>query len=402
MTRTWRIAVLSFGIVVVAILAASLRYFGKDSQRIQLSVQCRDAAQRQNWDKLRSLAEPWSKWDSQNGDPWMFLGHAASGRREWSAAVASYARVPETHPGFVPAMIQVSDLSFEHLNDPLKGVDACHRILKADPQAAGAQRQLIWFYAMTLQRAKLLKQIESAVNAQKEPREAYAYFFLVDSFRSKFAIHLNQRWHESAPDEPAFQIARVLHLQNADTDSPNSATTTVNGDEPRPAAGPSKRELVEELLIRFPHNIELLAYLAQDRLNSGDAAGAATLLSQAPAEAEHDSRFWLIQGWLHESNNELDQAATAYRHALQLHAMDWNTLNRLAVVERRRQNPDEVPRLTMLVERANALRKQLRDLPAIEQVTPELLRELALLARDCGDQKIGPALKRRFESAMPR
>lgn len=402
MTRTRRISVLSFGVVVVTILAVSLPHFGRDSQRIQLTAKCRDANQRQRWDELQSLAEPWSQWDSQNGDPWMFLGHAASGRRDWSTAVTSYSRVPETHPGFVPAMIQVSDISFEHLNDPLKGVDACQRILKADPRAAGAQRQLIWFYAMTLQRAKLLKQIESAIKAEREPREAYAYFFLADSFRTKFAVQLNQRWHESAPNEEVFEIARVLHLPNADADSPESATTASDDDEAQPATGRSKRELLEELLIRFPHNIELLAYLAQDRLISGDVAGAAALLSQAPAAAEHDSRFWLIQGWLHESNNDLDQAATAYRHALELHAMDWYTLNRLAVVERRRQNPDEVQRLTKLVERANALRKQLRELPAIERITPEILRDLASLAQDCGDQKIGPALRRRFAATRLR
>ena len=157
---------------------------------------------------------------------------------------------------------------------------------------------------------------------------------------------------------------------------------------------------MEKLLTRFPHNIELLAYLAQDRLNSGDAAGAATLLSQAPPSAEHDSRFWLIQGWLHESNNNLEEAATAYHRALKLHPMDWNSLNRLAVVERRRKKLEEVERLTKLVQRAYTLRKQLRELPAIEKVTPEIMFEMASLAHDCGDQTIGPALRRRIENAQ--
>lgn len=402
MTRTRRITVLSFGVIIVTILAVSLPHFGRDSQRIQLTAKCRESYQRRRWDELQSLAEPWSKWDSQNGEPWMFLGHAASGRRDWAAAVASYSRVPETHPGFVPAMIQVSELSFEHLNDPLKGVDACHRILKVDPLAAGAQRQLIWYYAMTLQRAKLLQQIESAVKAQREPREAYAYYFLADSFRTKFAVKLNQRWQELAPDEEVFQVARVLHLPSTDADSPVSTATAPDGDQTQPAISRSKRELLEDLLVRFPHNIELLANLAQDRLSSGDAVGAAALLPQAPAAAEHDSRFWSIQGWLHELNNDLEKATAAYRRALELHAMDWNTLNRLAVVERRRQNQDEVQRLTTLVERAYALRKQLRELPAIEKITPEILRELASLADDCGDQKIGPALKRRFATIPSR
>ena len=398
MTRTKRISLLSFAVIAVTIVAVVWPHFGRDAQRIELSAKCRDLVQRQRWDELQSLAEPWSQWDSQNGEPWMFLGHVASNRRDWPAAVASYSRVPDTNPGFVAAMIQVSELSFEHLNDPLKGVDACQRILKVDPRAAGAQRQLIWFYAMTLQRAKLLKQIESAIKAQREPRESYAYYFLADSFRSKFAMQLNQRWQTTAPDEEAFQVARLLHLSNEDADTPDA--TTADADETSSAAGRSKRELLEKLLTRFPHNIELLAYLAQDRLNSGDAAGAATLLSQAPPSAEHDSRFWLIQGWLHESNNNLEEAATAYHRALKLHPMDWNSLNRLAVVERRRKKLEEVERLTKLVQRAHTLRKQLRELPAIEKVTPEIMFEMASLAHDCGDQTIGPALRRRIENAQ--
>lgn len=401
MSRQRRIVVLS--VAVVAIVVAPLGYHGwQDLRRSDLSAKCRDASQRRRWDELQELADRWSAWDSENAEPWWFRAQAASGQRDWVTAVDSFWRVPDSDPRAVPAMIEVSKMTFTHLNNPLRGVQACQRILRNDPRAAGAHQQLIWFYAMTLQREQLLKQIRAATQAQREPPEAYVYFFLADSFRSSIAVTLNKQWLQSTPNEEAFQVAHVLHLPDSDADSSVTPTTVSVGTDPQPSAGRSKRERVAELLKRFPHNLELLAYVAQDRLTTGDVSGAASLLSQAPEAAQHDSRFWLIQGWLHESQNELDEAAKSYRKALKLRALDWNSMNRLAVVERRRQNLDEVQRLTKLVERAHAIRKQLRQLPAIEMVTPTILRDLATLARDCGDQEIAPALERRLSGAQPR
>lgn len=403
MSRTRRIVVASLVIGVVAIAAAPLIRSGwRDFLRSDLATQCRAASERRRWDDLRTLADHWTEWDSQNAEPWLFRAKAAGGQRDWPTAAESFWRVPDTDARVVPAMIEVSKIAFSHLNDPLKGRAACERILRVDPRAAGAHQQLIWFYAMTLQREPLLKQIRAAIAAQQEPREAYVYYFLVDSFRSSSAVKLNERWLETSPNEELFQVARVLHLQDSEADLPGSSVADSDGDQAAPAAGSSKSELVDDLLKRFPHNVELLAFKAQERIAAGDTDGVATLLSQAPDAATHDNRFWRIQGWLHESNNELDEAAAAYRHALTLHALDWNTMNRLAIVERRRQNIDEVQRLTKCVERTKELRRQLRELPAVELVTPAILLELATLARECDDQEIRHALERRLASNRTR
>lgn len=404
MTRRRRISLMLFiaALVVAAYVTPSVYHEWCSFQRRESAAQCRKALSRQRWDEVESIADRWSVWDSQNGEPWQFRAQAAAGRQDWPAAANFLTRIPDSDTQVVQAMIELSKLSFTHLNDPLRGVEACERILRNKSHATGAHQQLIWFYAMTLQRDQLVKQIRAAIAAQQEPREAYLYYFLADTFRSNDAVKLNERWLESSPDKECFQVARVLHLQDSEAESSDSSATTSNSDHPAPITGRSKLELVEELLKRFPHNVELLAYAAQKRITAGDVDGVTTLLSQAPDTATQDSRFWHIKGWLHESNNELEEAATTYRRALELHALDWNTMNRLAVVERRRQNIDEVQRLTERVEQAKNLRQQLRQLPAVELVTPAILLDLATLARECGDQEIGPALERRFAGNRTR
>ncbi len=404
MSRKRRITIMSFAFaVVVAVCVTPSAYRGWCSfRRSESAAQCRAALSRQRWDDLESIAGRWSAWDPQNGEPWQFRAQAAGGRRDWPAVANFLWRIPDSDVRVVQAMIELSKLAFTHLNDPLKGVDACERILRNDPQAAGAQQQLIWFYAMTLQREKLLRQIRTAINVQREPREAYVYFFLVDTFRSDSAVQVNERWLESAPEAELFQVAHVLQRPDSESDSSDDSAAPPAGEARRPPAGRSKLEQVDELLNRFPHNVELLAYMAEERITAGDIDGVTTLLSQAPDAARQDSRFWRIQGWLHESANELDEAAAAYRQALELHSLDWNTMNRLSVVERRRQNIAEVQRLAKLVERAHAIRRILRRLPAVELVTPATLIELAKLVLDCGDREIGPALERRLAGAEAR
>lgn len=398
MTSHRRIVVIVVAIVVIAMAIGSPSAYRKwcSYRRNELSEQCRAARSRQRWDELQILADRWTVWDSQNGEAWMFRAQAASGRREWSEAASHFRRVSDTDARIIPAMIELSKLAFTHLNDPPTGVEACERILRNDPRAAGAHQQLIWFYAMTLQREKLLQQIRAAVEVQREPREAYVYFFLADTLRSDGAAKLNERWLEAAPDAELFLVARVLQLPDSETESPDTPSPTPVGSPLNSKSGRSKLELVDELLNRFPHNIELLAYKADDRVANGDIEGVAALMSQAPDVATRDSRFWRIRGWLHESNNELEEANTAYRRALELHAVDWNTMNRLAVVERRRQNIAEVQRLTKLVERANETRRILRKLPAVELVPPAILVELAKLYRESGERIVGPALERRL------
>ncbi|MBS0202862.1 MAG: tetratricopeptide repeat protein [Planctomycetes bacterium] len=373
-----------------------------DHRRSQLTRLCRTARQSQRWEDLQDLADDWTRWDPQNGDAWMQRGIAASARQAWGDAAESFWRIPDSDPQAIPAMIELSKLAFTHLNDPLKGVEACERILRIDPRTPGARQQLIWFYAMTLQRAKLLQQIREAIELQSEPREAYVYYFLLYSLRSQDAVDLNTRWLQATPDSELFLVARVINQPDPQSESPETPATLPAATESRgELSTKSKLDQVQELVIRFPHNLELIAYQAEERLTNGDVSAAAAILKNAPESAAQDGRFWRFKGWLHESNNELDAAVAAYRRALELHPVDWNAMNRLAIVERRRQNLSEVEKLTNLVERENEARKNLRQ-QKVETPSLQILQELAGLFRDCGNQEFAVALERRLTGTRRR
>lgn len=371
-------------------------------RRDQFTRQCRAARSSQRWEELQGLAGDWTRWDPQNGEAWMNRGLAANARQQWAEAAESFGHIQDSDPQVIPAMIEVSKLAFTHLNDPLRGVAACERILKIDPRAAGARQQLIWFFAMTLQRDKLLQQIRDAIKYQREPREAYVYYFLLYTLRSQDAVDLNSRWLQGAPDAELFLVARVINLPDPQSESPETPVPASPATDKRnelPAK--SKLDQVQDLLVQFPHNLELIAYKAEERFADGDFASAASILKNAPESAGQDGRFWRFKGWLHESNRELEASSTAYRKALEIHPVDWNTMNRLAIVERQRQNVAEVQKLTELVERGNETRKSLRQ-QKVETPSLQVLQELARLFRDCGNQEFASALERRLAGARAR
>jgi tetratricopeptide (TPR) repeat protein len=389
------IALLVATIAAVASPVAWRRW--NDHRRSELTKKCRIARNSQRWDELQALADAWTRWDPQNGEAWFNRGVAANGRQAWADAAEYFWLVPDTAPQAIPAMIELSKLAFTRLNDPLKGVDACERILTIDPRASGARQQLIWFHAMTLQRAKLKQQILKAIELQREPREAYVYYFLLNTLRSQDAVDLNARWLLAMPDSELFLVARVINLPDPQSESPETPDPSSTANENRSdLSAKTKLQQVDELLNQFPHNLELIAYKAEERFASGDVSGAAAVLKNAPESAAHDGRFWRFKGWLHETNNELDASVSAYRQALELHPVDVNTMNRLSIVERRLQNQTEVKKLTDLVERGNEIRKRLRQQKAVETASPQILRALAGLFRDCGDREIARALENRL------
>lgn len=372
-----------------------------EHRRTRLAHECRLARSGQRWEELQTLADEWTRLDPQNGDAWMNRGIAANARKEWVQAAENFWQVPDSSPQAIPAMIELSKLGFTHLNKPLRGVEACERILRIDPMAAGARQQLIWFYSMTLQRAKLRQQILEAIERQCEPREAYIYYFLLYTLRSQDAVGLNARWLQGTPDSELFLVASVINLPDpsGSPDSPNPSSTAM--DQRLAFEEKTKLQQVDELLTRFPHNLELIAYKAEERFTNGDPSKAMAILKNAPESAAQDGRFWRFKGWLHEANNQLEASIAAYKKALELHPVDWNTMNRLSIVERRLQNQSEVKRLTGLVERGNDVRKRLRQ-QVVETASPQILQEMAALFRDCRDDEIARSLENRLNGARAR
>lgn len=205
-----RIAVVSFAVVLLAAAIAS-PFFVRSWQDYglnRMAEQCRRAREQKEWDTLEALAARWTDLEPTAGEAWMYRGQAAVARKDWSAAAEAFWKVPDSDALAVSAMTEVSKLCFGQLDDPLKGVAACERILRINPKAAGPQEPLIGFYTTTLQREKLTRQIQAAIEAHSEPREAYIYWFLRNTLGSSDSVEILDRWLIRYPDEEYFLVAQ--------------------------------------------------------------------------------------------------------------------------------------------------------------------------------------------------
>ncbi|MFN0052856.1 MAG: hypothetical protein ACKV0T_11745 [Planctomycetales bacterium] len=400
----WRWIVVLVGVVAAGAAAGPVYRWWQTSRRTQLFTQCRTALEEGRWSDLQTLAAPWSQWDPQNADPWLYLAAAAQARDELDLAAECLSRIPDDSPKVIPALLELLALQFGPLNRPREGAATCERAVRIEPRTTEAHNRLIQYFALSRQRARLARQIRESIRYRREPREAYVYLMLLDTLRLSNGIAMNERWLEAVPEDETFLVGRAMNLpEPTEPVAGEPAASASAGSVPadgvsRAAEGRTKLEMIDQLYERFPDNLELLAYKIDQCITIGDAEGVAELQLSAPDAAADDSRFWRFKGWLHESRDEIPEAHAAYLRALELHPLDWNTLNRLSQVERRRQNVKEVERLTALVEQATRIRRNLRNLPAAEMVTPDILADLAVYAQDCGDQQVAEALEWRLRS----
>lgn len=373
---------------LVTILLAAGIHFGNQKRfewrAAWFQDHCSIAQRQRDWEELRSLSEQWSIEQPQSANAWLFRAEAAQHAARFDDAVMYLASIPESDPKFLPAQVARATLQFGLLNRPMDGAATCERILAKDPRVTLAHRQLIEFYALTLQRQPLVTAIRRAVEQRRESPTAYVYLFLIDTMRMAAGVDSNSKWLEQSPDSELFLVARTLQLPEPQPGTPD--------------AGNRKHETVAELRTRFPANIELLAYSLNQAIQTGSVADVAEILQTAPPAAEEDNRFWRAKGWLHLTQDELNKARAALDTALKIHPMDWEARTWMAEVTRREGRLTEADRLQNIARRARRIRTLITDHGAAESLPNSILKELASYARDCGDTPIADALETRLTS----
>lgn len=374
------------GVAVLLVLGLGWRYglpAWREWRAGKFEAQCRKLRDKHDWLKLAALAERWAKSDPQHSNAWLYLAEAAQQRGDFSAAAEYLTKIPEADPKALPALVTLSALQFGPLNRPLDGVQTCERILKAEPRTGPAHDRLIEFYAMTLQREKLIRQIRYAIEMSREPPSAYIYLFLVDSMRLANGVELNLKWQRTYPDREEFQVAAALQLPEPE----------VGVDQP----AHDKHSKIAALFHRYPQNLELLAYQTDFAIREGNTRDLTELLKRVPSAADGDDRFWRAKGWLHLNRNESDKARRALERALRLYPLDWNARSWLADVERREGNLEAADRLQNLVRQARRLREEITNRHDITNIPTETLAELVVYSRDCGETQVATALGARLK-----
>lgn len=383
--RSW---IRRIGLLAVAAIALAAGFAGyhwwEGWQQTRLRAGCIKAQRSHRWEELEQLSEEWCRRQPQSADALIFRADAAQQLGSFKSAAEFLTAVPATDPKSLVATIALAELQFGPLDQPLEGEKTCERILAQEPKVTTAHRLLIRFYAATLQREKLIRQIRAAIAVSRESPTDYVYLFLIDSMRVGDASELNLRWLHAYPQNELFEVAAVLQL-------------------PEPMAGngaedEDKYRQVAEILERFPDNIELLAYTIDVAVRHGDAKQVVKLLKRIQSSEVNDARFWRAKGWLHLSRGELEKARDALEQALRLSPLDWNARSWLADVERGERNLVTADKLQSQVKLAHKLRTELITIDETGDVPRSALKELQRYAAECGDEAFAKSLGQRVSS----
>jgi len=216
--NNWEWKIVCFLVLFVVLLAVAspawkmwLKY--RDEQYL---AACKDALEAENWELLEIISENWHNDSPENGYPWLYRADAALGLKKHEEAAEFMGSLPEDDPKFAAAMLKRIDLQFSLLNDPLAAEESCKRLLKIEPRTTDAHQRLIFFYAMTYQRTKMVDAIHFAMEKNREPKESFIYLLGKNWLFFSNGYDLNQHWLETYPDEELFHLGRALSLLNAE------------------------------------------------------------------------------------------------------------------------------------------------------------------------------------------
>lgn len=394
--RVRRAAALVIGAVAVLVLTA-LAWAGwrvlavSSAQRYEL--ECATARTAQDWTRLERSALAWAERQPELARPLLYAAEAAEQQHALARAAEHLARVPDSDPQTPRALLELADLQFGTLNKPFAGEQTCQRVLRLDPAVGEAHRRLVFFYGMTLQRQQMVRQAREAIERKCDIPDTYVHILGADWITFSNAYELNGRWLQGDPDNELLLVARAIHYVGSQA--------LDEGGEEEDAAGAKKaaahHQMLSDLLVRFPHNAELLSYFLKKSRLSGNIERVTELLGQAPPEAREDNRFWRYKGWLHAARHEYELAEAAYRRALQLNPYDWHAQHELADLMRRLKRQDEVETLQALALEGKNLRKVILELPNVKDVPVPVLRRIAAYAEACGDNAVAGSLSWRID-----
>jgi tetratricopeptide (TPR) repeat protein len=364
-------------------------------QRHSFEKQCQFARAQQDWRTERNIAERWIQVDPENGRPWWLAAEAAQNLEDLPSLAKYLAGVPDDDPNVLLAWAEKANLEWTALNQPLQAVKTTERALAVDPQLVNLHSRLISFYALSLQRAPMMKAIRFAIQHNAEPREAYAYILMADALTFVNGEGVNGRWLAAEPGELRFKIGVAVHIaMNYEQNTPQLKLEH---------AAAMDREAARQLdlfLEKRPHDIVLLTYLMHRAQKSADVERCGELLAQVEDADADDHMVWVFRAWYLRNIGDLAQAETSIQQALQLHPMSAAAHHEYAEILRRRKRPEsEINLHQSMAAEATEIRSLVWHEESVDKVSAEVFDRIARYAATCGDQLVADALKGRI--ALP-
>ncbi len=362
--------------------------FLSDRAESAFKSQCKLAAAMDDWAVLSSVSNRWLEAHPESNDAAIFAAEAAVQLDELDKAAALLDQVDDDYHGVLPALSIRADILFSDLNRPLDAEATWKRMLKIDETADVAHQRLIYFYAMTLQRQKMLRHIHRTMELGRESLESYSYLVMANSLNFSDGLTKLSLWRRSAPDDETLEVAQAVYAAKKTVDKA-MATFGIQ------TIAPGDRTLLENCLKKYPSNPEALALQIEFKIYQGNANDVVKLMTQASESAESDSRFWRYRGWLLAQQNMHEKAGEALEHSLKLHPFEWPARLLLADVYRKLGKSDLADLHAKLASKGKDLQDKLFERPTARDVDEALFLEIHDYCREMGAWAVVKAIEQR-------
>jgi tetratricopeptide (TPR) repeat protein len=383
-----------WGIAITVCVALASAWFFADWQHSRRSTEfrliCKKAAVTDDWELLHQSASEWLGWDNDCDEATLFLAEALAQKDEHASAVQLLNSVSDDYHSIVQVLSYKAEMLMADLRRPHDAATAWLAMLELEPNASVPRQRLIYVYAMTLQRQKMLALIMDSIKLNSEPQESYSYLLLANDLNFSDGLAMTTRWRSADKENRILEIAQAVYAARTllDNSLPKFGTSTVM---------PGNRELLDLCLEKYPDSIEALALKIDEAIFAGKVDAVAKLLAQAPEAASQDNRFWRFRGWLLQSQGKLDSAEKAFRYSLELHPFAWRSRLLLADVLRKQTRPEEAEDESQLALLGKSLTNRILHSPNARDLDESLVTEMLEYVKRTGPQSVTDAFSRRLE-----
>jgi tetratricopeptide (TPR) repeat protein len=360
-----------------------------DYRTRQYKEGCAGARDRSQWGRLNSISDKWIEWDTDSSDAYVFAAEAHFQMGRLQEAADSLSKVSDDYHGIIAALTFCGELLFGDLNEPYKAEAVWLRMLRIAPEETHAHQRLIYFYAMSLQRKKLVDQVRQCLKLSCEPPEAYPYLLLANSLSFTDGAVVIDKWRQNLPSDPTLEIAEAFYIGK------NKKDTTAGVFE-KSYLAPGDQSAIDASLEKYPTNIEVLAYHIERRIYYGDTPGVVELMQQAPPLAMEDARFWRYRGWLMQQTSDYQSAEQALNNSIELDRFDWRPRWELGTVLRLLERQEDAEQAGKLAMKGKQLEEKLYQTNG-RALTWRIVEEMREYIRDVGDTGVLEALDLRIQ-----
>jgi tetratricopeptide (TPR) repeat protein len=396
--RLWIILVIT---AAIASSALGLAYIGYSRRKIAaLNIDTKTAYElatketggAREWEQVERAALDWFQWEPENAKPLLYAAEAASRQNAINRKALYLFKLPDEDPQSVVGLLELSDMQFRMLNDPIACEDTCHRILRIDSKNGEAFLRLGFYYAMSRQRSQLVDIARRAIQRGGDTPATYLYLMGADWLVFSNGHEFNTQWLQSNPRNEIFQVAAAIHFTS--TAALSEASLGESGRK-------QTEQVMQELLDRFPKNLEALALHLNAACYRGQVDRVITLLEQAPTGSAKDSRFWTFKGWVHEQRDEFDEAEESYLNAIKLYPYDEKAYHWLAGVYRQTNELKKSERYEQISVIGTEIKREALQLSDTLSLPPDLMRKMVKFAAAVGDAQVAKGLQQRLAESPP-